>query len=41
MVDNPKEFINPVAYLSFVHGADQVDFLKERHKSMSAHHFFS
>jgi len=41
MVDNPKEFINPVAHLSFVHGEEQVEFLKERHKSMSAHHFFS
>lgn len=41
MVDKPKEFINPVAHLSFVHGEEQVDFLQERHKSMSAHHFFS
>ncbi len=41
MVDKPNEFINPVAHLSFVHGEEQVDFLKERHKSMSAHHFFS
>ena len=41
MVDDPTEFINPVAHLSFVHGEEQVDFLKERHKAMSAHHFFS
>lgn len=41
MVENPKEFINPVPHLSFVHGEEQVDFLKERHKSMAAHHFFS
>lgn len=41
MVDNPTEFINPVAHLSFVHGDEQVEFLRERHKSMSAHHFFS
>ncbi len=41
MVDKPTEFINPVAHLSFVHGEEQVDFLNERHKSMSAHHFFS
>ena len=40
MADHPKEFINPVPHLSFVHGADQVDFLKARHKGMSAHHFF-
>ena len=40
MVDNPKEFINPIPHLSFVHGQEQVDFLKARHAAMSAHHFF-
>ena len=40
MAPNPREFINPVAHLSFVHGAEQVDFLKARHAGMSAHHFF-
>ncbi len=41
MVDNPKEFINPVPHLSFVHGQKQVEFLKARHAGMSAHHFFA
>ncbi|WP_411827296.1 malate dehydrogenase (quinone) [Luteolibacter sp. AS25] len=41
MIDNPKEFINPVPHLSFVHGADWVDFLKARYEGMKAHHFFS
>src|SRR5882757_1750730 len=36
MVGHPKEFINPVAHLSFVHGAEQVNFLKARHAGMSA-----
>ncbi len=40
MADSPKEFINPVPHLSFVHGQDQVDYLKARHAGMSAHHFF-
>jgi len=40
MVDNPKEFINPVPHLSFVHGQEMVDFLKARYEGMSAHHFF-
>jgi malate dehydrogenase (quinone) len=40
MAGNPKEFINPVPHLSFVHGAAQVAFLKARHAGMSAHHFF-
>ena len=40
MADNPKDFINPIAHVSFVHGPEQVDFLKARHAGMSAHHFF-
>jgi malate dehydrogenase (quinone) len=40
MVDHPAAFINPVPHLSFVHGAEMVDFLKARHAAMSAHHFF-
>ncbi len=40
MADRPKDFINPVQHLSFVHGAEQVDFLKARHAGMAAHHFF-
>ncbi|RYZ91227.1 MAG: hypothetical protein EOO68_24060, partial [Moraxellaceae bacterium] len=28
-------------HLSFVHGQDQVDYLKARHAGLSAHHFFS
>ena len=40
MAGNPKEFINPVPHLSFVHGQEQVDFLRARYEGMSAHHFF-
>ncbi|MBP9914467.1 MAG: malate dehydrogenase (quinone) [Opitutaceae bacterium] len=40
MIDTPREFINPVPHLSFVHGQAQVDFLKSRHAGMTAHHFF-
>jgi len=40
MADKPTEFINPVQHISFVHGAEQVDFLKARAAGMSAHHFF-
>lgn len=40
MAAHPKEFINPIAHISFVHGSEQVDFLKARHAGMSAHHFF-
>ncbi|MEO0509510.1 MAG: malate dehydrogenase (quinone) [Verrucomicrobiota bacterium] len=41
MIENPKDFINPVPHLSFVYGQEQVDFLRSRHRQMSAHHFFS
>ena len=41
MIDSPKEFINPVQHMSFVHGQEQVEFLRARHAGMSAHHFFS
>ncbi len=40
MIDRPKEFINPVPHLSFVHGQSQVDYLKARHAGLAAHHFF-
>ena len=40
MAERPKEFINPVQHISFVHGNEQVDFLKARHAGMAAHHFF-
>ena len=41
MIDNPGEFIQPVPHISFVYGQEQVDFLKSRHRGMSAHPFFS
>ena len=40
MVKRPQEFINSVQHISFVHGAAQVEFLKDRHAGMAAHHFF-
>ncbi len=40
MIDGPTDFINPVQHISFVHGDDQVAFLKSRFAGMSAHHFF-
>jgi malate dehydrogenase (quinone) len=40
MADNPKEFINPLAHVSFVHGDEQVAYLKARYAGLAAHHFF-
>lgn len=40
MLPEPRDYINPVPHISFVHGPVQVDFLASRHRGMSAHHFF-
>lgn len=40
MISSPRECINQVPHISFVHGQEQVDFLKSRHAGMTAHHFF-
>jgi malate dehydrogenase (quinone) len=40
MAGNPREFINQVPHISFVQGPEQVEFLRARHASMAAHHFF-
>lgn len=40
MIDRPKEFINPVPHLSFVHGQEQVDYLRARFAGLNAHPFF-
>lgn len=41
IADNPKEFITPLPHVSFVHGDEQVEFLKARHQALSSHHFFN
>jgi malate dehydrogenase (quinone) len=40
MIARPREFINRVQHVSFVHGSEQVDYLRARHAGMAAHHFF-
>lgn len=41
LIDKPKDFINRVDHLSFVHGAKWVDYLRARHTGLAAHHFFA
>lgn len=41
MIQNPKEFINPVPHMSFVKGAEQVDYLESRYRGMKKHPFFA
>ncbi|MEM8945422.1 MAG: malate dehydrogenase (quinone) [Planctomycetota bacterium] len=40
MIDDVRACINPVPHISFVHGQEQVDFLRSRYEGMSKHHFF-
>ena len=40
MIDSPRDFIHPVPHVSSVRGQSQVEFLRDRHAAMSAHHFF-
>ncbi|MEV6098101.1 malate dehydrogenase (quinone) [Nocardia sp. NPDC051981] len=37
----PETFINPVPHLTLARGQQEVDFLRRRHETMSAHHLFA
>ena len=37
-IADPQSFIHPVPHMSFVHGPENVAFLKKRFAAMSAHH---
>lgn len=37
---SPEHFINPTPHMSFVWGEKNVDYLRERHQKLSAHHLF-
>src|SRR6266481_7967468 len=39
-IADPQSFIHPVPHMSFVHGPDNVAFLKKRFAAMSAHHLY-
>lgn len=40
VLDTPSKFINAVPHMSFVHGAENVAFLRKRHESLREHHAF-
>ena len=40
IIEYPTDCVNPVPHLSFVHGKDQVNFLRSRYLQMKKHHFF-
>ncbi|MFD6395631.1 malate dehydrogenase (quinone) [Nocardia sp. NPDC060249] len=37
---DPAGFINPIPHVSFVHGADNVDYLRKRYEALSPHPLF-
>jgi malate dehydrogenase (quinone) len=39
-IADPRAFIHPCPHMSFVWGKENVDFLRERYKAMSAHHCY-
>ncbi|AYF73614.1 malate dehydrogenase (quinone) [Nocardia yunnanensis] len=38
---DPSTFINPVPHLTLARGKTEVDFLRRRHETLSAHHLFA
>jgi malate dehydrogenase (quinone) len=41
VLPSPREFINAVPHMSFVHGKENQAFLRRRHETMAKHHFFA
>ncbi|MFF0487692.1 malate dehydrogenase (quinone) [Nocardia sp. NPDC004068] len=40
VLGDPSQFINPIPHVSFVHGADNVDYLRKRYEALSRHPLF-
>ena len=41
LIESPREFINPVPHMSFVHGAKDVSFLRQRYALLIDHPLFA
>ncbi|MFD4366567.1 malate dehydrogenase (quinone) [Rhodococcus sp. NPDC058521] len=41
VLTQPKEFINPIPHVSFVHGADNVKYLRARYDALAGHPLFA
>jgi malate dehydrogenase (quinone) len=39
-IGSPESFIHRIPHMSFVHGAKNVEFLRQRHQALAAHHLF-
>ncbi|MDB5146819.1 MAG: malate:quinone oxidoreductase, partial [Mucilaginibacter sp.] len=40
LITNPQNFIRKVPHMSFVWGAENVEYLKKRQQALTKHHFF-
>ncbi|MEV0027792.1 malate dehydrogenase (quinone) [Nocardia sp. NPDC050793] len=40
VLGDPSRFINPIPHVSFVHGADDVQYLRKRYEALAAHPLF-
>lgn len=40
VLGDPSGFINPIPHVSFVHGADDVDYLRKRYEALAPHPLF-
>lgn len=40
ILGDPSRFINPIPHVSFVHGADDVQYLRKRYEALSGHPLF-
>lgn len=40
VLPDPSEFINPIPHMSFVHGADDVEYLGKRYEALAGHTLF-
>ena len=40
VLPDPSEFINPIPHMSFVHGADDVEYLGKRYEALAGHPLF-
>ncbi|GGN70903.1 malate dehydrogenase (quinone) [Nocardia rhizosphaerihabitans] len=40
VLGDPSGFINPIPHVSFVHGADNVDYLRKRYEALAPHPLF-
>ncbi|MGW1740794.1 malate dehydrogenase (quinone) [Nocardia sp. NPDC001965] len=41
IIGDPSRFINPIPHVSFVHGADDVEYLRKRYEALSRHPLFA